>query len=264
MRYNDKFPRLDDPAGVMEHTGRYSGGVALVILGGYSAKRWQELYASIRPDVIIGANGVNSMVHGLDYWVIAENMTRTARLANEGEADAIRYMEMFNRDAGAKCKMVSHHSWRRLLDTRNCIKIRRHEYLIDGSDFNFREYGYGFLQGWVLQHTEAGVPVNVGTVGTQLLHLAGILGVAEVHTIGFDLMFREDNHHHAYDYPLYEADRFRNPEAFVEYKGYKSQWVWIETAQYLKQIEPLFERDGLTWRDHSEGLLKIEGLNCAK
>lgn len=263
MRYAHNFPRLDDPAGVTEHAGKYAGGVALVVLGGYSAVNWAELYAKIKPDVILGANGVNSIVHDLDYWMIAENMTRTARRAKEGEPDAIQYMEMFHRDAGAKVKLVSHHSWPHLHSTRNCIKIRRHEYLIDGSDFSFREYRYGFLQGWVLRHTEAGTPVNVGTVAVHLLHMAGILGAAEVHTIGYDLMFRDDTRHHAYDYPVYQPDRFRTPEAFVEYKGVKSQWFWIETAQYLKQIEPLFERDGLVWRDHSNGLLTLEGLKSA-
>lgn len=264
MRYKPNFPRLDDPAGVMQHAGRYAKGTALVVLGGYSAERWEELYASIKPDVILGANGVNGLIQNLDYWMIVENMTRCARLANEGDPDAIRFMEMFHRDADAKCKLISHHSWRRLHDTRNCIKIRRHEYLMDGSNFSFRDYGYGFLQGWVLRRVDAGALVNVGTVALQLIHMAGILGVSEVHTIGYDLMFRSEDRHHAYQYPKYSPDRFRTPAAFVEYKGAKTQWVWIETAQYLKQIEWIFDRDGLKWTDHSDGLLKLEGLNCAK
>jgi hypothetical protein len=41
-------------------------------------------------------------------------------------------------------------------------------------------------------------------------------------------------------------------------------WTWIETAQYLKEIEYLFARDGIKWRDHSDGLLQLERLECAK
>lgn len=265
MRYQPHEPRHDDPAGVMAHADKYAGGKALIVLGGYSAKDWQQLYADLKPDVLIGANGVNSQVYGLDYWMIAENMTRSNRMANEGNPDAIALMEMFHRDAGAKTKLVSWRSWDILRDTRNCIKIRRQGYELEEVErwHNFRDYGLGYLAGWELKHKEAGATVHVGTVGLQLLHHAGILGCSEVHTIGYDLMFRDEHKHHFYKYPEYKADRFRTDKFRVEYKGVDTQWTWIETAQYLKAIEYLFVRDGLKWVDHSDGLLKIEGLDCA-
>jgi hypothetical protein len=115
----------------------------------------------------------------------------------------------------------------------------------------------------LLKAQGVGAKVHVGTVGAQLLHMAGILGCAEVHTVGFDLMFCDNHAHHAYDYPLYKRDKFRTDKYRVEYKGIDTQWTWIETAQWLKEIEWIFERDGLKWFDHSGGLLKAEGLKSA-
>lgn len=266
MRYLPTDPRNDNPDAVMMHSSRYLGGKALVVLGGYSAKDWKHVMEEIKPDVIMGANGVNAMVHGLDYWICAENLSRSHRLAAEGDKDSQKIIDMFHRDAGAKTRLISHWSIDRLEDKSNCISIRRQGYESNEIErnFSFRDYGMGFLAGWLLKHTEAGAPVHVGTVGAQLLHMAGILGCAEVHTIGYDLMFRNSEHHHAYDYPLYKQDRFRTDKYRVEYKGVDTQWTWIETAQWLKSIEYLFERDGLKWTDHSDGLLGIEGLKCTQ
>ncbi len=265
MRYQPDEPRYDDPKGVMKHAGRFDGGKALVVLGGYSAANWAELCASIKPDVVIIANGANALVQNADYWICAENMTRSNRLAREGNPAAIAYMEMFHRDAGAKTKLVSWHSWGILRDTSNCIRIRRQGLELDEmSGFSFRDYGMGYLAGWLLKDQTAGAAVHVGTVGAQCLHHAGILGCAEVHTIGYDLMFRDGSGHHAYDYPVYTVDKYRTSSMFVEYKGVRTQRVWIESAQWLKAIEPIFKRDGLRWIDHSGGLLSLMGLECTR
>jgi len=265
MRYRPTDTRLDDPKAVMEHHYRFKNGIALIVLGGYSAAAWEDVYARVQPDVILGANGVNAIVHDLDYWMCAENMTRSASLVKTGDADAIALMDMFHRDAGAKVKLVSHRSWGLLKDDRNCVKIRRQGYeegeIFDW--FSFREYGLGYLAGWTLKHTEAGVKIHVGTVAAQLLHHAGILGCSVVHTIGLDLMFKDHERHHAYPHPIYKVDKFRKPGFRVTHKGAASQWAWVESAQFFKLIEPLFERDGLKWIDHSDGLLKVEGLKCA-
>jgi len=196
----------------MSHAGRYAGGTALIVLGGHSAVNWRDLYLQLQPDVIIGANGVNGLVYDLDYWVLAENMTRSAGLAKRGDAKSIELMNMFHRDSGAKYKMVSHWSWNLLQDTRNCISIRRQGRDVNEMEgFTLRDYGMGFLAGWLQKSKEAGALVHTGTVGAQCLHLAGILGCAEVHTIGYDLMFKDKERHHAYKYPVYEVDRFRTP-----------------------------------------------------
>jgi hypothetical protein len=264
MRYQPYDPRYDDIDGVNKHSQKYGGGKALIVLGGYSALGWKALKDEIKPDVVLIANGVNSMIQDADYWLCAENMSRALNRAQGGESDGIKFMEMYQR-TGAKWRFVSHRSIDRLQDRRNVVAIRRQGYELEeiGKWFSFRDYGMGLLSGWLLQHKEAGVEVYVGTVGAQLLHLAGILGCAEVHTIGYDLMFRGDKKHHAYDYPTYKADKFRTDKFRTEYKGIDTQWAWIETAQWLKEIEYLFDRDGLEWHDHSNGLLKIEGLRCA-
>ncbi len=262
MRYQPNEPRYDEPEKVMQHAGKYDGGKAMIVLGGYSMCGWEWLKEEVKPDVTIIANGVNSVIQGADYWICSENMTRAH---GKSDDDNKRFVEMFHRDARAKWRMVSHRSIKLLENRENCISIRRQGYELDeiGRWFSFRDYGLGFLAGWLLQHKEAGAGVHVGTVGAQCLHLAGILGCAEVHTIGYDLMFRDNEHHHGYDYPTYKVDRFRTNKFRVQYKGADTQWAWIESAQWLKAIEWIFERDGLKWIDHSDGLLKIEGLRCA-
>jgi hypothetical protein len=264
MRYKPDEPRLDDPEEVAKHKGRYQGGVALVVLGGYSAAHWQEVRDEIKPDVIIGANGTNGMIRGLDYWLMVENLAYSRRRAAEGDPKYKAIMEMFHRESGAKNKFVAWTSWDYLTDTTNCVRIRwQGRELDEMDDFTFRDYGSGLLAGWEQDKKEYGVAVYIGTVGAQCIHLAGILGVREVHTIGYDLMFREAGRHHAYEYPLYCADKYRTPASFLEYRGVKTQQTWVETAQWWKAIEYQFDKDNLIWRDHSDGLLKLEGLKAA-
>lgn len=266
MRYQPTDPRDDDPNQVMSLKDKHKGGVALIVLGGNSAKDWQRVREQVNPDIVLGANGVNSMVDNLDYWMIAENMKHSAKKAEKGDPDSLAMMKMFHRESGAKVKLVSHHSWNLLRNKENCIRIRRQGYEEHEIEqhFNFREYGLGYLAGWLLKHKEAGALVHVGTVAAQLLHHAGILGCREVHTIGLDLMFQDETAHHAYPHPLYKSDRYRNPGFKTQYKGVDTQWAWLESGQFLQSIEPLFERDGLKWKDHSRGLLSVMGLECTK
>jgi hypothetical protein len=251
----------------MHHAGRYPGKRALIVLGGPSGSAVESLRQSIRFDVILGGNGVNQMVHDLDYWMCAENMTRSARLARQGEPRSVEFMKMFYRSTGDAVRLISHRSWHLLKDTTGCIRIRRKGY--EGVEqmpagFSFREYGEGYLSGPLLKHKTAGVPVRAGTVGLHLLHHAGILGCSEVHTIGYDLAFKREDAHHWYKYPAYQPDRFRNESMFVDYQDLKTQWIWVETAEFLKELEPLFELDGITWIDHSNGLLSSMGLRCTQ
>ncbi len=254
----------DQPEKVMEHAGRFKDGKALLILGGFSAQEWESLRDDIKPDVILGANGVNAMVNNLDYWMCAENMARTKQLADTGDQRSAEFWDMFIRDAGAKVKLISHWSWYLLKDTSNSICIRREGYDRHHilPEFNFRTYGKGLLNGWVFKNAIAGRPLRVGTVAAQLMHFAGILGVREIHTIGLDLIFHKTNNHHAYQYPIYQPDFWRRPGMFINHKGAKTQRVWLETAQFFADVEPYLERDGIIWRDHSNGLLQIERLKC--
>ena len=263
--------RPDDPIAVEFHRDRYYGGKALVVLGGPSGKNWEQLRDDIQPDVILTANGATKLP-GADYWILVENMNYCYG-HRESDAWLSDFLHVFDKDNTAPNKFISHRSWNLLpnygIDPDMCVCIRRWGYGADDGgepqDFSFREYGPGFLGGPISKSKgwKPKVKVRVGTAGLQLLHLAGILGCAEVHTIGYDLMFKGKKHHW-YKHPEYKSGKFRHQEMFIEHKGAQTQDWWVETAQYYPTIEHLFERDGLSWKDHSDGLLKLEGVWCTK
>lgn len=258
---------MDDPAGVMKHSNRYAGGTALIVLGGASAAGWERLSAEIKPDVILGANGVNGVVPNLDYWICSENMHYTYNLTVNKDPRAMELMEMFHRESGAKTKLVSHRSWDLLRNTDRCISIRRTGYEPDQipADFSYRVYGEGFMSGWVYSDTRyMRMKQRVGNAGCQLLHMAGILGVDKIYTIGFDMTFQSAEHHHFYNYPIYKADHFRNPGNFVQYKGANTQMIWLACAEFMQSMEPYIKRAGIDWHDHSHGLFELMGMECAK
>lgn len=256
--------RFDNPFGVMKHANKYEGGVALIVLGGTSGANWEKLRDEVHPDVILGANGTCFKIDDLDYWVLAENMSYARTMARRGSEREQQFMRLLTHEHHAKWRMISHRTWHLLEDTTNCVSIRRLG--IDArSSFSFREYGEGLLHGPMLKVTSAlrrGVRFRVGSVGTQVLHLAGILGVKEIHTIGFDLCFKDDKHHHWYDYPTYQPDRFRTDLMFKTYNGVRTQEDWIEGMMFLSTLEKPMQDVGITWRDHSDGLLKAGGVFC--
>lgn len=250
------------------HAGKYAGGRALVVLGGPSGACWEALRETIRPDVLLTANGATRLP-GADYWMLTENMNHCHTRARKGDKYLEGFLHVLDPGNTAKNQFVSHRSWNLLrgygIDPGACTSIRR-AYPGDLDCFSLRKYGDGFLAGPISRAEQAwqpGVKVRLGTVGAQLLHLAGILGCAEVHTIGFDLLFRDPEKHHWYAHPRYETGIFRTPQMFVEYKGAATQAWWVETALWLKEIEWIFKRDGLRWVDHSGGLLSIVGAACA-
>jgi len=191
--------------------------------------------------------------------------------SEEARERGFAFARMLNAPNTARWKLVNYRSWGLLDSFEHCISLRRFGRELDEMDgFSFREYGDGYLWGWMMKNTQALKPsinTHVGTVAAQLLHHAGILGCAEVHTIGLDLMFKRDRHHW-YDHPRYQPDRFATEAMFLrrEYgrRIVDTRWDMLETAQFLRAVEYLFERDGLAWVDHSDGLLKLEGLRCAR
>jgi len=252
---------------MMAHADRFYGGVALVVLGGDSGMDWMKLRDETQPDVIMTMNGMTKLP-GADYWLLAENMNFCHIRGMQGDKRLMDFMHVLDPENTAEFKLVNHRNWNLLplygIDEEDCISIRRTGYA-DLNNFSFREYGEGFLNGEMSEADEAwepGVTVRKGTVGLQLLHLAGILGCKEVHTIGWDLMFRDKNKHHWYDHPTYTDGRFRTKKMFIKHKGVDTQAWWVETANYLKSLQDVFERDDLEWRDHSDGLLKLEGVWC--
>jgi len=265
--------RKDNPQEVSKLNGVYRGGIALIVLGGISSKDWESVFSMVRPDVILGANGTCFKIDNLDYHLVVENLHMAAGRARKGEERYQRIMEILTYQHRAKTRLVSFLSWDLLEDKSNAISIKRMGELGDDYEeqfdrFSFRRYGDGFLSGPMFLHpgalTSPRIKFRVGSVGTQLLHLAGILGAKEVHTIGFDLCFKDPKRHHFYDYPKYQPDKFRTNKMFTTYNGLPTQWDWLQGARWLRSIEWMFERDGLKWLDHSDGLLGKIGLQCTK
>ena len=243
---------------IREHRNRFEGGKALVVLGGPSAKDWRD----IKADVVIGVNGVNQKIKKLDYWLCTENMNYPVKMSKKGEQRYVEIMEMFQ-TTGAKQRLVNSKSYQYLADKIGVLTIDRIG--VEAEDlhrYSFRRYEEGFINGSLLKHSEGmRGAVRVGTVALQAIHLAGILGCDEVHTIGFDLCLQDT--HHWYKYPVYEQTRFFTEDMFIDYKGLKTMWFWVETAEYMKTADDVMLSDGLKWTDHSGGLLEKEGLWCS-
>lgn len=253
--------RPDEPLKIQEHKDRFYGGKALCILGGPSGKDWINVRNNIGPDVILTCNGNTDTP--ADYWMMAENM----HFWNETRGQDPRaedFMRMVNAPNAADFRLIGHRSWNLVYNHENAIKIRRRGWN-EQDNISLREYGEGFFYGPLFTRLECinfSASFHVGTVACHMMHMAGILGCSEVHTIGMDFKFGEKQHW--YDHPDWQPDRFRTEKMFTEYEGVSTMWEWIEGAEWLKSIEWLFERDGLKWRDHSHGLLEVMGLECAK
>ena len=252
--------RPDNAAAINKLKGTCDGGTALIVLGGSSGKDYAKLQNELKPDVLLGANGVNQMIAGLDYWMSIENMNYAAVQAANGIERAQRLMQVFQHSTDAT-KLVHHLSWPLLKNKDNAIAVNRNGMELNEmpADFTFREYGLGYLSGAMMQRPQIIGSLRVGTVGLQLLHHAAILGCKNVHTIGFDLCFKGE-HHHWYNYPVYEVNRYWGENMFTHYKELDTLWFWVDTAKYLGRIYPMLARDGVNWIDHSRGLLEAEGI----
>lgn len=261
--------RKDEPKKVEQFKDSFFGGKALLVLGGPSGKNWQSIKEDVKPDVVLGANGTCFEIDDLDFHLVVENLHMAAGMASRGVERYKRIMEIVSPNAHhAKVRMISFLNWEvvRIIDDRvDAIKIKRMGELGDDyekqfSNFSFREYGDGFLAGPMFGRpgtlSNPRIKFRVGTVATQLLHLAGILGVSEIHTAGMDFC----SYDHWYNYPSYQPDRFRADGMFVEYKGLQTQWDWIFGAKWLMEtVKPIMEFEGILWKNHSNGLLeKIE------
>ena len=240
------------------------GGKALIILGGISSQKWMEVREDINPDILLGANGVNSMIPHLDVWMCIENMRRSSRLARKGDPNAVQFMNMFQR-TGPAIRIVHRKSFALLHDKEKAIPATKAPSFDADKipeNFSFRDYGQGYIKGALMKNKETigDLKLAVGTVGLQLIHHAGILGCSEIHTIGFDLCFKEKDHH-SYPYPAYAPNTYFKPENFIEYHGLKTMTFWLEGAQYLLDMKPQMLKDGIVWIDHSNGLLQVLDYN---
>lgn len=140
---------------------------------------------------------------------------------------------------------------------------RSHIEYTDLLDFDFRDYHDGLMNGARMQRPWLIKDLRVGTVTLQAMHLAAILGARKIHTIGYDLCYREFSRDHWYNYPPYKVDgRFWKSDPTAEFAGWKTNWLWVDTAHYLTLVKPLLRRQGIEWFDHSNGLLATIGLHA--
>jgi len=176
--------RRDDPAGVERFEGAYFGGHALAVLGGASAKHWKRLRDALHPDVIIGANGTIFEIDNLDFHLVVENMHMAAGRAAKGDSRYQQMIKILSPTHHARVRLVSYLSWDLVDDRAGAVRIRRlgelgSDYQTQMRRFNFRHYGDGFLAGPLFDRpgalTSTKIKFRVGTVATQLLHLAGVL-----------------------------------------------------------------------------------------
>lgn len=248
------FPE-HEPHAVMSHAGAFAGGKALLVLGGQSASGWEQLSSEIKPDVLLGANGTNAEIPQLDYWLCAENMNFANGRAMQGEERYVDIIRMFQR-LGPKARFVNRKSYPLLNNSDGAYRIQRRAVETEElSEFSFREYGEGFIKGPYMDRPGLRKILRVGTVALQLMHLAGILGVSEIHTIGMDFCFK-GKRHHWYSYPAYEEDHFFGNERFTIWEGLATQWIWVDSVLFLEKLQPVLERDGIKWKDYSQGLLQ--------
>jgi len=277
LMFEDSINRPDEPNVIRRHKGKFDGATALIILGGPSGRDWKEAWDTINPDVVITCNGATSIP--ADYWVIGENLNRAFVYAMKGNERDQKYIRVFQEENQAKFRLINWQNWmpntRRGMQSvgsyfglhdQNIIRFNRVGYDQIDDSFSLREYGMGLFFGWRFKkRKELGCRTDwrVGTVAIHCLHLAGILGCAEVHTIGLDLCFEKGKHHWWKGYPKYEPDSFRTEKVFTTYEGLETQHDWIEGAEFIAEIEPIFKKAGMDWKDHSNGLLSKMGVWCA-
>ena len=257
---------------IEDYAGKEKGRRCLIIAGGSSGVDWKRIRDQVQPDFLLGLNAAKNSIPNLDYWLCHENIDKYLNRYrnNPDDEEARRYIEGWqNTDSTTRPGVcfINRRILNNFTDPETIVPIRSAVYR--KGLFRFRKYGRGLLCGSPMQHVE-GVDGNihkkmpvVGTALSRGIHLAGILGASEIHTIGADLCFRGESDHW-YDFPAYNVETWRTEKMFVEYAGVRTQWIWIETAQFLKTLEPQMAAEGITWRDWSNGLLSIEGLKCAQ
>ena len=250
--------RQDHPEAVMKHAGLYAGKTALIVLGGESGARWESIREAVKPDVIIGVNGVNAMIPDLDYWLCIENMRGAFSKAQQGSQEHLEIVKMYQR-TGPRWRFANWKSGDLLKDQHKLVYVQRSYGLsiedFAGSSFSWRLYGTGLLTGPLFSAVKTvNAPLRLGTVSLQALHLASILGAAKIYTIGWDMVLSEKQHWYVYP-DTYRPGEYFNEGMFVEYDGLPTTAWWLDTARYLVQLRPLLEAEKIEWIDLSKGLM---------
>lgn len=236
--------RYDDWLAIRQMERSHTGQTVLIIGGGKSANNWREVAADIKPDVLIGVNGVLAAIGDeLGYWITTE--TNSA------------YASWF------KCNIHPRRfiHWQ-LKEMKVCLQddIAVRPYTLeDHPETDLRRYYNGLIQGsfsWRLRD-------QTGTTMMPALHLAGILGFNPIYTIGWDLCIgsNDTESHHWYQENLYrERAGIENDvdRQFYMHQGVLTLPHWHETAKWLNtKIKPLCKKNEVDWQDLSNGLIEL-------
>lgn len=241
--------RPDDYKAVNALKNKHKGKVGLIILGGPSGAQWKQVADRVKPDILLGPNGCSEAIGDLlHYWMCIESTGRRMRCFQQ---------------LGPRVRMVHHSAYKWLHNKDNAIAVNRDGFDIEKKNkleqFSVREYGLGFISGNMMVAPVEMGPLRVGTVALQLIHLGGILGLKEIHTIGYDQRFRGDKHHW-YPYVKYQPNKYWGEDMFTEYKGIPTMWFWIRTVEYMQKFRELLPQWDYQWFDWSNGLHQVMGM----
>lgn len=247
--------RPDNFKAVNALKNKHEGKVGLIILGGPSGAGWVNLAKRLQPNILLGPNGCSESVgEYLNYWMCIESTGRRMRCFQA---------------PGPQLRLVHWQAYEWLHNKNNAIAVNRDGFEFDNkkklSEFSVREYGLGFISGSLMKppaELKMG-PLRVGTVALQLIHLGGILGLKEIHTIGYDHRFRGDKHHW-YPYPKYQPNKYWDEHMFTTHKGIPTMHFWIQSVEYMQKFRALLPKWDYQWYDHSDGLHQEMGMAQGK
>jgi hypothetical protein len=244
------------PAELQALCGTQTGKKMLIILGGPSGARWSRIADTVKPDLVMGVNGVIRAMRGdLDYWLCMESWKR--------ESPPVWFQ-----DACRGLRIVSWKRYKYLENTQNALSARRGgPFFNTGIEaWNPRIYGGGLYMHERFSRPElfdsTWSTSVLGTIAMQALHLSCMLGCSEIYTIGLDLHIPSENEHWYQELPISRSNEWWDERMFTQHGGLSTMWWWIDSATLLLEARKVLSANGCTWWDESDGLLSRMGMPC--
>lgn len=236
------------------YTGKYKNNRALIINPGPSASKILKHKDIMRRtfDVIIGTNAVI-----VDFGDIMDFHIVMDRVSPKIVKDVGWYSGRYDTDIPTILNWKSAH---RFPQDLNIIQAPR-------SNFNdrpdIRKYRHNDSEGLLIGTlTRAGL--RAGSILTQGIHFAGILGCKSVHLIGSEFLFEGNRDHyndrHYRDNTYFTKPRNKSLIVNIEHKGQIRTTLeyFIDSAEYINKIlvPKVCKQGGLEVYDFSSGLLR--------
>lgn len=202
-------------------------------------------------DVIIGLNfATKNFEDVLDYHVILES--NPVAIYSEMNKSGAKYRRDLPRILNWKCI----HRFPKDLTT--IYKAIRSNF-----DFNvdITKYKHNGSEGLLYGPIDT-TGLSAGTVMSNAIHFACIMGCNKIYMVGADLLFRDENDHYYADNQFYRKSKTkihkRSPIVKVIHKGksYLTTELFRESAKFIdKIIKEQCEPNGIEMYDFSDGLL---------